>query len=518
MRLIVYILLIFLSLPVESYALKSGNSGTKTRTTKTVKTTKKKTSGKSISGRSAAGRKPSGRSTTKKETAAEAKRREKETQQEIARTKKQIQENEAKVKKNLNELGRIQSDIIAGEKVVSRTSTEVSMLDARITTLETEIKANEAELSKMRAEYLKSLKKVRARKNSMSDIAFIFGADNFRQALQRMRYLRQISEWRQKRSKEIAGKVEVLNKDKEELAMNREVKDKTLQTQMAAQQKLQTKYARQDAVVATLKQNGKALKTHLSKKQAEANALKGRIASLIAEENRKAEQERRAKEEAEKRAAQKREQENLAEAADKNKAQGSKKEDNNSSKKDYADARNRKPRTGSAKGKDKTSNNGKTSVGGNEKKLTASGGGATKPTGSGFAGMRGSLPKPVNGAFRITSKFGKHALPDLPDVVYDNPGIDAEIAAGASAIAVYGGKVSGVYMIPGFSTVVIVNHGSYYTVYGNIASSNVRVGDQVKQGATLGSLAADEDNPGHSSIHFEVWHNRDKLNPEAWIR
>lgn len=132
--------------------------------------------------------------------------------------------------------------------------------------------------------------------------------------------------------------------------------------------------------------------------------------------------------------------------------------------------------------------------------------------------MRGALPRPVSGGFRITSPFGRHSLPDLPDVTYDNPGIDVEVDAGAAAKAVYQGKVSGVYMIPGFATVVIVNHGDYYTVYGNIASSTVKVGDSVKQGQTLGNVAADSDNPGHSTLHFEVWKGREKLNPSSWIR
>ena len=132
--------------------------------------------------------------------------------------------------------------------------------------------------------------------------------------------------------------------------------------------------------------------------------------------------------------------------------------------------------------------------------------------------MRGSLPHPAAGEFHITSQFGKHALPDLPDVTYDNPGIDARVAAGTQALAVHAGTVSGVYMIPGFSTVVIVNHGDYYTVYGNIASAAVKIGDRVKSGQALGKLTIDPDNPGHSEIHFEVWKGREKLNPQSWIR
>ena len=175
---------------------------------------------------------------------------------------------------------------------------------------------------------------------------------------------------------------------------------------------------------------------------------------------------------------------------------------------DYASARQRKPRSekpAPAKTPSKASTPAKAQPA------------AAADAGS-FEKMRGSLPRPVSGAFRITSPFGRHSLPELPDVVYDNPGIDAQTSAGASAQAVYGGKVSGVYVIPGFSTVVIVNHGNYYTVYGNIASPAVKVGDSVKQGQNLGKLAVDEDDSSHSAIHFEVWRNRDKLNPSEWIR
>lgn len=513
MRIIIYLLLIFLTFPVESYAQKTRGTRPKAQTSKTVQPSKSKKGVKS-----SGAKKKTSKAPVRKETAAEAQKRERETQQEIARTKKQIQENEAQVKKNLNELGRIQSDIIVGERIVSKTTAEVSGLDKKIASLESEISSNEAQLDKMRAEYLKSLKKIRARKNSSSDIAFIFGANSFKQALQRMRYLRQISAWRKKRSEEISQKVEALSRDKEALAKNRELMGQTLQKQLSAQQTLQTKYARQDAVVSNLKKNGKALQSHLSKKQAEANALKGRIAALIAEENRKAEAARKAEEarkakaeEAKRAAEEKKAKENLAQTG---------KSEGETSKKDFAEARKRKPRSESVKSKDVTTNKEDVASSNNNRQGESTSARVQKQgaAASGFAGMQGALPRPVSGSFRITSPFGKHALPDLPDVVYDNPGIDAETAAGAKAQAVYGGKVSGVYMIPGFSTVVIVNHGSYYTVYGNIASSSVRVGDQVKQGDALGALAADEDNPGHTSIHFEVWHNRDKLNPESWIR
>ena len=163
--------------------------------------------------------------------------------------------------------------------------------------------------------------------------------------------------------------------------------------------------------------------------------------------------------------------------------------------KNYADARKRTPRSN------------------NTVNVSSAQSGATS-----FEGMKGKLPYPVAGPFRLTSRFGQQTLPDLPDVMYDNPGIDAEVNRGASAIAVYEGKVSGVYMIPGYNTVVIVNHGNYYTVYGNISSPSVKVGDMVSVGQGLGLLAAQEDDDTHGSIHFEVWRNREKLNPQEWLK
>ena len=504
MRYLIYSLLILLcAVCVEDgYAQKKSRGNTKTTTSVTKKTSQAK-KGSTTSGKRSA--------PAKKETAAEAQRRERETQKEIAKTKEEIRKNEANVRKSLGELNRLQSDIRSSEKVVNQASAEVASLDHEIAELEAKIKENETLLEKMRSDYLKSLKRVRARKNSNSDLAFIFGAKNFNQALERMRYLRQIAAWRKRRTDEINNTVALLAKDKESLSQNRERKDVVLQQQLSAQNKLKTQYAKQDAMVADLKKNGKALQSHLSKKQAEANALKGRIAALIAEETRKAEAARRAEEERKAEAARKAEAERVKAEQQLAKSEETKKTDNpkkSETSKKSDNKKNSSKKTESPKKGEPEQNNlanvpAKPSV---------------KSSGKGFGGMRGLLPKPVSGSFNITGRFGRHSLPDLPDVVYDNPGIDALSSRGASALAVYSGKVSGVYMIPGFSTVVIVNHGNYYTVYGNIKSASVKVGDSVRQGQNLGVLADDNDNPNYSSIHFEVWHNREKLNPEAWLR
>lgn len=495
-----------------------------------------------------------GTKTVKKapESKAELQRRQQAAQAEIAETRRKIQENDRQVSRNLAELGKLQGDIETAKKQVAATRNQVTTLQNRIGTLEGKIAQGDKEVARMRGEYLKAVKAVRKRKGSNSTLAYIFSSKSFGEARRRMRYLREFSEWRKKQTDEIQNELNVLNRERAALAQSRDMYGKALARNVTAQKQLETQYSKQDAIVVQLKANGSALKTHLAQKQQEANALKGRVAALIAAEQRAAEQREAERLAAEKRAAEQRAAEEKAardrelamtpkpgkaeetkepakEKPKETKAKEQRKrrpkqpkqekpkqqprqektepqKNASNSGREYADARNRRPRSDRADA----------SVSSGSSSSSASG---SKPAGgSNFASMRGSLPRPVGGAFNITSRFGPHSLPDLPDVVYDNPGIDAEVARGATAQAVYAGKVSGVYMIPGFSTVVIVNHGGYYTVYGNLASASVKVGDVVKQGSAVGRVADSEDSPGHGQIHFEVWKNRDKQDPLAWIR
>ena len=544
----------------------------------------------------------------KTETSADVKKLQEATHKEIKQTEQQIRENEQKVKSSLNELGKIQDEIGVSKNKISATSTQINTLTGRISGLEKGISDNEKELQRLRDEYLKAVKKMRLARGGNSALSFIFSSDNFSQALRRMRYLRQFSEWKERQSGVIDSTTVKLRSQREDLSKIKREQSEVLKQQQKDQALLQEQYTKQDAIVAGLRQNGTALKSHLSKKQAEANQLNIRIANLIAEEQRRAEEarlaeERRKAEEARKAAAEKArkeaeekarkeaeekarreaeearkaEERRLAEAkaaaekaaaehaaaekaakekqmADKaanekaaqakaaaekaaaKKAELERKAKENAAKeiaakekaakekaekekdqataKSFANARKRTPRADGqvAPAATKVEKSSNTAAG--SKSVAKSSG----KQGGDFAAMKGSLPRPVAGAFRVKSRFGRQSLPDLPDIVYDNPGIDAEVASGAAAAAVFGGKVSGVYMIPGYNTVVIVNHGSYYTVYGNISSPSVKVGDSVSTGQKLGVLAPDEDSQGHSSIHFEVWRNREKLNPLEWIR
>lgn len=497
--LTVFVLCVAFLLPATSDA--KGNSRAR-QSTETVASKKKVTNSKKGGKSRRKGtdtttkKSASSKSTQKKSTSADLKRQQAEAQKDIAKTKEEIKLNEAEVKKNLGELGRIEGDIADTKKKVADANTKVESLRSQISLLETKITGEEEKLESMRSEYLKVVKKMQTKRRDKSAIAFIFSSKSFNQAMRRLRYLRQFSDWRKRQSAEITNRVNSLKEKRQQLAGAKVACDKALAENVRARNELQNQYAQQDAVVVQLRKNGKALQSHLEKKQAEVNALKNRVASLIAEEQRKAEAERRAREQAEARrqeaeAKKKREAELLA--------QNEVKESETKSTKQVA------------KSESKT-------VTSKKEEPKKAGTAPANASASGFAAMRGSLPHPVSGYFRVTSRFGRNSLPNMPEVTYDNPGIDAECTLGGTAQAVYAGKVSGIYKVPGYETVVIVNHDDYYTVYGNIIAASVKVGDTVKQGQAVGKVGADENNPKQGMIHFEVWKKRDKTDPLSWLR
>ena len=240
------------------------------------------------------------------ESKAELQRRQQAAQAEIAETRRKIQENDRQVSRNLAELGKLQGDIETAKKQVAVTRNQVTTLQNRIGSLEGKIAQGDKEVARMRGEYLKAVKAVRKRKGSNSTLAYIFSSKNFGEARRRMRYLREFSEWRRKQTDEIQNELNVLNRERAALAQSRDMYGKALARNVTAQKQLETQYSKQDAIVVQLKANGSALKTHLAQKQQEANALKGRVAALIAAEQRAAEQREAERLAAERRAAEKR--------------------------------------------------------------------------------------------------------------------------------------------------------------------------------------------------------------------
>ena len=137
---------------------------------------------------------------------------------------------------------------------------------------------------------------------------------------------------------------------------------------------------------------------------------------------------------------------------------------------------------------------------------------------SSFAQNKGRLPAPIRGSYSILRTFGVHQHSEHNRVQVNSSGVDFGVNGDSRAYAVFSGVVSRVFVIPGYGTAVILRHGNYLTVYANLSSVAVSTGSRVSTGQGIGSVGASPDGSSGRLLHFQLWHERTKLNPLAWIK
>lgn len=131
-----------------------------------------------------------------------------------------------------------------------------------------------------------------------------------------------------------------------------------------------------------------------------------------------------------------------------------------------------------------------------------------------FAKNKGKLPWPVTEGF-ISEKFGIHVHPIHKQIRMENGGVNITTSKGAGVRSVFNGEVSEILLMPGFNNVVIIRHGSYLSVYSNLVEVVVVKGQKIKTKDLIGKVAFDAEKG--SVLHFEVWKDINKLDPELWL-
>ncbi|MBI5915413.1 MAG: peptidoglycan DD-metalloendopeptidase family protein [Bacteroidetes bacterium] len=132
-----------------------------------------------------------------------------------------------------------------------------------------------------------------------------------------------------------------------------------------------------------------------------------------------------------------------------------------------------------------------------------------------FQNNRGNLPWPVKNGV-ITGYFGRQSHPTIQNIEIENNGIDIRTDPGAQVRSVFEGTVVGTQFIPGYDYMVILQHGSYYTVYSNLEEVSVKKGDKVAIRQALGKVNTNR-NTNTSEVHFEIWKEKSRLNPQDWV-
>jgi len=378
-----------------------------------------------------------------------------EALERIEKTTQMLSKNKVTTKNTLFRLNVLSDQIKVRESFVNELNKELQVINTEVAEVQAEYTELSRRLSVKKEKYAKSLRLMSRQNKSEDKLMFILSAKDLNQMTRRLRYLDEYAGYQRVQANEISRKQTELNEKRLVLESAYREKEAVKNKKEQETSIIERERGTQKKLVSELKGKEKSLNAELSKQRRQAEQLNRQIENLIAQEARKA-----------------------AEKAAKDKT---------------------RTRTAETKGG--------YAMTVEEKKLSGD-----------FGKNQGALPFPVSQSGTIVVHFGEQKYQDLKYVQNSSKGIDIQTRPGASALSIFGGVVSKVFALPGFNNSIIIRHGNYLTVYANLSDIYVKAGDRVKTGEAIGKIFVDSEQNNQTILHFQIWKDTQRLNPEVWLR
>lgn len=434
----------------------------------------------------------------------------KQALQEIENTNKLLSETKKTTKALTARISLISNQIASRKQVVDLLGKEVNALSTQQEITQQEIQTLEVLLKEKQDSYAKAIDQIIYRKQNGNRLLYILSGRSLGEVVRRLHFLKDFSDWRAKEADAIRDKSLLLQQKKADLQQQRKSKILLINEKDAESKRLQKEEENYQKEASDIQSKQKELQSILQQKTRQANELNEQISKLIAEEvaRQQREAQRRAEEQARKLAAEKK-------ARQREEARAKQKAEREERNRKLSEQRNRKQQADNKIVIKQTEATEPETDERQSERLLSEAKSIDNNLSRNFASNKGRLPVPVTGRYSIVSGFGMHH--QGKHVTTNSNGIDIQTQAGANARAVFGGEVSRIVAFPGFNTCVIIRHGNYYTFYGNIQNVQVRQGQSVKTGQSIGRVFTDPDS-GITKLHFQLWYGTNKQNPKPWLR
>lgn len=415
-------------------------------------------------------------------------------ERQISESEKLLKTTKKDVASQLNNLMVISSQITKQQNYVQSVHNEVSALQGDITELQKQLTALEKDLADCKQKYRRAVTQLNRNRLGQSKWKFILSANSFRQMSRRMRYITEYSKYQRAQGDIIRQKEDTIKAKRAELLATKQEKNALLQEGKEQQARLEQQKQDRQKVVNSLNAKQKQLQNTIAQNKKRQKQLDARIDKLIQEEIAAAERRRKAAEARRRAEAERKrkEEERRAAAANKKAAAGKK-----------PSASNKKTSTKPTKPAERTATPRFYEEDNADRALNGS-----------FQANKGRLPMPITGSYFISAHYGQYNVEGLRGVQLDNKGINITGQPGAQARSVFAGEVTAIFSLGGMQN-VIVRHGSYMSVYCNLANCAVKRGQKVSARQLLGRVATDAS--GNCTLHFQLRREREKLNPEPWL-
>lgn len=461
-------------------------------------------------------------------------------QKRIREQEKLLKANKADVKKRLDELFTITGEIDQHQKKIDGIEKDITNLNGNISILQAQLGTLEQQLQDRKAKYMKSMRYLSKTRSIQDKLMFIFSAKSLTQMYRRLRFVREYATYQRAQGEMIKNKQQQVSLKHQQLETVKGQKNNLLYKGKKEKTALEGKQSEQQEMVSTLKKQQKTIQSVIADQRSKDAALNAQIDRLIAEEVAKAkaraeaEAKRKAAEAAEakrRREAELARKKAAAEAAARENARriqearerearlkaeaakaAAERRDEEARRRAEQAARKAEADREAAERKaeaDRQRNEREVAKARETNNETQSVSSADRQLNQSFEQNRGRLPMPASG--RIVTHFGQYNVEGLNNVRLDSKGINIKCGSGSSVRCVFNGEVSKIFNVMGVKG-VMVRHGQYISVYCNLSSVGVSVGQKVSTGQQLG----DVDTGG--ILQFQLHKGFTKLNPEAWLR
>lgn len=413
-------------------------------------------------------------------TREQLEREKSENQSKIREIQSILKQTSSQKNVNLGQLKALNQQINTYKRQIDLLSDDLELLDRELKVLEKKRQTLDSSLAKLKEEYGHMIYEASKRNAYFNQLVFLFSAGTFNQFVLRYKYLKQYTEARQGRAKEIDALQQQVMAERRRITSKKNQQKTVLDTRVTESTKLEGLKVKQNEVIQELSQKEIELRKQIAENKRATDLLEANI-RRIAERERRERLERERKEREEREARRKAERERIA------------RENAEREKKGEA-AIVEEPKE--------------------EEPVVSSGMSEEETTlASSFTASQNRLPWPVKGF--VSGHFGQRPHAVLKGVMVDNLGIDIQTTAGEPVRSVYDGVVLDVTEMPGMGNVVAIQHGNYMTIYAKMNGVTVRAGQKVKARENIGRVATDSD--GTSELQFQIWKNTSRLNPENWL-
>ena len=383
-------------------------------------------------------------------------------QQEILEKEQLLQTVKSKEKSVVTQLMLQKEKIGLKQKLINTTEKQTKLLSNDIYANQIKINQLKLDLDQLRKDYAEMILKSYKSRSEQSRAMFLLSSQNFLQAYKRAQYMKQYASYRKMQGEEIKGKTNQLLTYNDKIGVQKSAKEKVIVENEKEKQELEKEKKVQEKIAQQIQKEKGKIVSDIKKKQQETKKIDAQIQKLIRE--------------------------TIA-------------------------AANKKTAAAKAKANPKTVSKADTKATEESTKIVLTSEGQL--IANNFRANKGKLPWPVEkGA--VSLSYGDQPHPVYKTLTVHNSGVEITTESGSSARAVFGGEVTKVIKLSPLNIAVFIQHGDYFTVYQNLTSVNVSVGDKVTIKQTLGKIRTNGDT-GKTILKFLILQNTTYNNPASWL-